>query len=434
MFVYKTKSEFEAMSEYQQEKYLDEKAKHEAKLSADAAKKAADDAVKSAVETVKTELTAVIDGQNIEIAALKVTVDEVDRKREEASAEMSRIKAREAENNIKGIRSEIEQFLTEKDGEGRKQVQEYLKSKKPISLDLKNNTSFKAVGIMSVQSGTTEPQIVSSIAIPHELVQARNIIPVYPTTKDTIKYVQFTKKEGEIGSVRAGQLKPQLDYNSAPKTAPVIKIAGWVTVQDEFLEDVDGAGAFLASELPMAYMDEETRQVFKGEGAPAQGSQDPEELTGLYSEVATDQELPMGTVTSASNNWDKIAAALTQTRRNLRPGDAVWLSPEDYMELMINKGNTAEYTYPIVSDINGVMRMAGIPIYFHTVFLPGEGLAGNYARGVALFQKKGITLRTSTEHDQNFTKNLTTFLIEARVAMPVYYPESFVKVDFNATT
>src|SRR5690606_5676568 len=107
-------------------------------------------------------------------------------------------------------------------------------------------------------------------------------------------------------------------------------------------------------------------------------------------------------------NWDKIAAALTQVRRNLRATDAIWISPEDYMELLINKGVTEEYTYPIVSDTNGTLRMGGVPIFQHSVFLAGEGLAGDFRRGARFFQRKAMTIRTSTEHDENFTHNLTT--------------------------
>lgn len=88
----------------------------------------------------------------------------------------------------------------------------------------------------------------------------------------------------------------------------------------------------------------------------------------------------------------------------------------------------------MVSGPNGTLSIGGIPIYFHNVFNATEGLAGNYQRGVALWQRKGITLRTSTEADQNFFKNLVTFLIEARMAMTPFFPESFKKIDFTRTT
>lgn len=433
MFKYLTAKEFEALSEYQQEKYLDDKRNHElkeaAKAAGEAAKVAAKEIVDEAVKVVKDELNVTIDAQKEEISKLTVTIDETDKKYEKALTDMNKLKASSRTEETKTLGDSIYETLSGE--EGRKSLENLVKTKTPVNFEIKGNSVLKVPGVMGVTAGTTQSQWVANVDIPHEMTQARDVIPLFSTNRDSIKYVQFTKKDGSIGSVNPGTTKPQIDYNTTPKTAPVIKIAGWVTVQEEFLEDVDGAPEWLARELPWAYKDEETRQVFKGGGAAL----DPDELEGLYSRVAT-AVIFSGTVTGASNRWDKIAMALTNTRRALRPGDAIWISPEDYMELLINKstGATQVYDYPIQANTAGQLNIGGIPIYYHTVFNPGEGLAGNFKRGVALFQKKAITLRTSTEHDQNFTKNLVTFLIEARIAMPVFFPESFKKINFNVTT
>lgn len=435
MFKYKNAAELAKMSEYELEKYQDEKAKHEAALAEtkgkEAGEKSGKEAADKAVDEAKIELNKTIDAQKEEISALKVSVDEMDKKYEKALTDMNKIKASSRGEDSKNMQTEILEALTAKDSEGRRQIENYSKAKTPVNFEITGKNVLKAPGVIGVTAGTTQQEWVAPIGIPHEQTQARDIIPIFSTNRDTIKYVQFTKKDGSIGSVDPGALKPQIDYNSTPKTAPVIKIAGWVTTQEEFLDDVDGAAEWLAQELPWAYKDEETRQVFKGNGTAAT----PDELTGLYSLVATAVNYS-GTVNAASNRWDKIAMALTNTRRALRPGDAIWTSPEDYMELLINKstGATAIYDYPIQAGTNGQLYIGGIPIYYHNTFNPGEGLAGNFKRGVALFQRKAITLRTSTEHDQNFTHNLVTWLIEARVAMPVFFPESFKKINFNITT
>lgn len=434
MFIKKTVAEIEALSEYQREKYFDEKAAHEAEQTQKTAKDAAEKAVTAAVEKATKETKDAFDEQMKEQKdafdlQLKTRDDQV----EAALAEMTRIKANETSAKIKSLQNEImEHFSTE---EGEKMLKNFAQNKSTLNVELKN-VNVKQVGVIGVTAGTVNPQFVAPVGIAHEVVQARNVIPVSPTSSNMIKYVQFTKKEGSIGSVDAGTEKPQIDYNSAPVSAPTIKIAGWLTVQDEFLDDVVGARDFLAEELPKAYMDEETRQIFKGLGVAGT----PDQLDGLYSVFGRALILPKGTgpnaVTSASNNWDKIAAGLCQVRRNLRATDAIFISPEDYMELLINKstGATKIYDYPITSDTSGTLRLGGVPIYQHGVFLPGEGLAGDFGRGARIFQKMGMTIRTSTEHDKNFTSNLTTVLIEARIALACFFPEAFVKFNFVATS
>lgn len=427
-FTYKSPAEFEALSEYAQEKYLDEKLKHEQSENARVATEAAEKAVEAAVATATKEqaeaFQKLLDDQKAEFDLQLKTRDE---QVEKALAEMNRIKANETAATLKTLQGEIFEYFSTKEGEA--MLENFTQNKATFKAELKN-INVKAVGVMGVTAGTVNPQFVAPVGIEHEVVQARNIIPVSPTNSDLVKYVQFTKKEGSIGSVDPGTEKPQIDYNSDPVSAPVIKIAGWLTVQDEFLEDVVGARDFLAEELPKAYMDEETRQVFKGLGVAAT----PDELDGLMSVWARDLILPKGSVTAISNNWDKLAAGLAQVRRNLRATDAIFVSPEDYMELLINKGNTLEYTYPITSTVGGTLLLGGVPIYQHSIFLPGEGITGDFRRGARIFQKKAMTIRTSTEHDKNFTFNLTTLLIEARIALACFFPESFVKFDLNGTS
>lgn len=434
-FTYKSAAQIAEMTEYQQEKYFDEKRTHEANEMARVSKEAAETAVaevKLAAETAIAEQKAAFETALAEQkAAFELQLKTRDEQVEAAIAEMNRIKANERGATLKTLQGEIFEYFSTKDGEA--MLENFTQNKGKLHAEL-TNINVKAVGVMGVTAGTVNPQFVSYVGIEHEVVQARNIIPVSPTSSDLVKYVQFTKKEGSIGSVDAGTEKPQIDYNSTPVSAPVIKIAGWLTVQDEFLEDVVGARDFLAEELPKAYMDEETRQIFKGLGTAAT----PDELDGLMSVWAQDLVLPKGSgpnqVTEGSNNWDKLAAGLCQVRRNLRATDAIFLSPEDYMELLINKGNTLEYTYPITSTIGGTLLLGGVPIYQHGIFNPGEGITGDFRRGARIFQKKAMTIRTSTEHDKNFTFNLTTILIEARIALACFFPESFVKFDFNTTS
>lgn len=383
--------------------------------NAEEAKKAVADLVAEEAKKINAELKTANDDLKSEIKGFELKLDERDKLVEEALTKMNRIKAEQNEARAKTAQSAIYDAI----GEHQEQLKAYATTKKSFEIEM------KAVGSMGVVAGSVAPQYEAPVGLPHEMVHARNTIPVSPTTSNLIKYIQFTNKEGGIATVAAGAAKPPLDYNQTVKDAPVRKIAGHVTVHDEFLEDVVGARDFLATELPQALLDVEDAQIFKGDNTG-------ENLQGLYT-VATALTLPKGSVTTASNDWDKLAAGLAQIRRNLRAANAIWISPEDYMELLINKGNTDEYTYPILANAAGQLTIGGVPIYQHSVFAAGEGLAGDFARGTRIFQRMGAVIKFSTEHASNFTSNLTTVLIEERIALPIYFPDSFVKMDLTAT-
>jgi len=365
------------------------------------------------IKGLKDSMDAKDREQKEAIAGLTVKLDESDKAREEALTKMNRIQNKEREAR----KSTIQSALYDSFDEHQETLKNWAHSKKAFEIEM------KAVGNMGVVAGSVAPEFNAPVGVAHELVHARNVIPVSPTNSNLIKYIQFTRKEGSIAPVAAGAAKPAFDYTQTVKEAAVRKIAGHLTVHDEFLEDVIGARDFLATELPEAYLDVEDSQIFKGDGTG-------ENLNGLYT-AATALTLPKGTVNTGSNSWDKIAASLAQVRRNLRATSAIWVSPEDYMELLINKGDTSDYTYPIQSDATGQLRIGGVPIFQHSVFAQNQGLAGDFVRGTRIFQKMGMTVKFSTEHASNFTSNLTTVLIEGRIALPIYYPESFIKIDFE---
>lgn len=412
---------------------LDEKAKKEISAQIEAFEKKAEgkyaEDIKAIKETLTKEFTQTLDAlkddvkkltdENAEfVKSTKVTLDEKDAKIEEALTKMNRIQLEQRQERTKGLSDLImEELSSEKQTEHLKNFSR--KSKKDFNFDIK--------AVTPVVAGTVAPYFAPFQGLPHEMEHARNYIPVSPTESDMIKYVQFTKGSGVITTVAAGAVKPNINYTSTPVEAPVRKIAGYLEVQDEFLEDVVGARDFLSQELPQAYLDAEDQQIFKGLGTGT-------ELSGLYSVWAQALTLPKGTVTAASNRWDKIAAALAQIRRNLRVGSAIWISPEDYMELLINKGTEAMYTYPIIADANGRLSIGGTPIIQHTVFTAGQGLAGDFARGTRIFQRMAWNIRYTDSHAENFISNITTILIEGRIALPVYFPSSFVKIDFTITT
>jgi len=160
---------------------------------------------------------------------------------------------------------------------------------------------------------------------------------------------------------------------------------------------------------------------FKGDGTGLN-------ILGLWTQ-ADYQSFPFGTVTAASNEWDKLMAAITEIRTRKRNTSAAFVSPIFYMELWINKGTgSGEYTYPIVMGENGVLYVGGVPVYWSNVFEDYEGLVGDFARGASIHQRKAMNIAYSTENKDNFTKNIVTIRLEGRVALAIRVPEAFLRL------
>jgi len=434
-FKLKTPAEFEALTDYQKEKYLDQKAAYEIEQNKQAAKDAAEKAIEGMKADLKKEQADLIANLNDEQKeAIKEATEkqakEYATKMEELEAAMKRSKMGEINTRMKGFSDHIIEKFSTPDGE--QMIKDFFsgqRAKFNVTIGDDKDEDFNAtIKALGVPSGGVAPQFTPIVGPGHDDFHARNIIPVYPTISDLVKYVQFTYTGETAGfaTVAAGAQKPTLGYTGDTAEAPVRKIAGLLDVQDELLDDVVGFRAWLAYELPQAYLDAEDYQIFKGDGTGTN-------LLGLWYQ-AGNQSFPQGSVTAASNIIDKVVAGVTQVRKLKRRANAAVISAVAWQEIWINKGNTDEYTYPIVFDANGTMRIAGIAIYWSNVFSDAEGLVGDFARGAAIWQRRAMTMGYFEQNKDNVEKNVITVRLEGRIALSINYPEAFKKLLLTITT
>lgn len=442
MFKILTKNQFDELTPAQQDYYMEQKKAHddgEAKVRADAAAKVAVDAMR---EEIKADNQAIIDALKKDNQTLidalkadnKTALDalstENKEKLEAMEAAMKRAKIGESKLRMKGFSDHIiEKLSTE---EGVKMIKSFFaghKSQFKVQLgedtDAGLDDTIKALG---VPSGGVAPEFTPIVGPGHDEFHARNIIPVLPTISNAIKFIQYVTDGAAagFGTVAVGAQKPTLGYIPTVMTANVRKIAGLLDVPDELMDDVVGFRAWIAYELPKAYMDAEDLQIYKGDNTG-------ENLNGLWYQASA-QTFPQGSVTAASNIIDKIVAGVTQVRKLKRNTSAVVISAVAWQEIFINKGTTKDYTYPIVLDANGVMRIGGVPIFWSNVFADGEGLVGDFARGTAIFQRKAMQIGYYDQNKDNVEKNVVTIRLEGRIALPIFYPESFKRLLLTITT
>ena len=411
------KAQYEALSERDQIKYelqLEE-------FKASEAKRIAKESAQEAIEEMKTELLEANKGEiktltEANEAALKALAEKYDEDMETMKAALKQAKIGEINERLKGASEFILEKLSTEEGENF--LKAFIKGKK-FEFEISEKAMLKPVGGVA-------PQFTDIVGPGHDDFHARDLIPVFPTISDLIKFIQFTvDPDAGFGYTAEGGQKPDLGYIATVQQAIVQKIAGLLDVSDEMLDDVVGFRAWIAYELPKAYLDFEDYQIYKGVGGN-------DAILGLWTQ-ADPQTLPLGSVTQASNTIDKVMAGITEIRMLRRGTSAAVVSPVEWMEILINKGNTEEYTYPIILRADGVMTIGGIPIYWSNVFLEGEGLVGDFARGAAIFQRKGMEIAYSTEHKDNFGKNMVTIRLEGRIALVIRVPEAFKKL-FNTTT
>lgn len=345
---------------------------------------------------------------------------EYETKSAELLTALNRAKQNEVADRTKGMTEEIiDKFSTP---EGEAMLKGFLSGRRhELGIDIEAKAMINP-------GGSVAPQFAPIVGPGNDDFHARDLIPVFPTLSDLITYVQLTTDPDAdgIGSVAPGAQKPDMGYIATVKTAAVIKLAGLLDIADEFLTDVVGFRAWLAYELPKALLDAEDLEVYKGPGGEGR-------ILGLWTQ-ADNQSFPQGTVDASSNRIDQVAAGITEIRKRKRGVNGAVISPVEWMEMYINKDLQLAYTYPVVFAPNGTPTILGVPVYWSNVFEDGEGLVGDFRYGTAIYQRMAMRIDYSGEHKDNFGKNIITARIEERIALPIYFPEGFLKLFQEGTT
>jgi HK97 family phage major capsid protein len=281
-------------------------------------------------------------------------------------------------------------------------------------------SDLKIVGTMLVSTNTTNaiPQDWQSeiLKSPYRAVRMRSLIPVAPTSSDTVRYIVKSGKEGAVATRAEGAIKGQIDWNYAAQDAVVRSIAGFLVISKEMLSDMPYLTSELSMDLPEELRDVEDTQILTGD------NQSPN-LNGLLTAAGTFDGA--GLYVATPNEYDVLVAAVTQiTLLNYRP-TAILLNPTDYSQLMLTRAS--HYNFVPQADL---MQVMGVPIISNTAMTAGSFLVGDFVRGAKLHEREGVRVEFFEQDSTNVRYNLVTVRVEERVALAVKHPTAFVTGAF----
>lgn len=290
---------------------------------------------------------------------------------------------------------------------------------------------FKAAGDTQVTTGLVYPQIDTTV------VQAYRRQPVVADllgsgtlTSQSITYFVEGAREGDFATVPEAGLKPQLHYNFSTVTESLTKIAGFIKLSDEMIEDL----AFLVSEINQRLLYDlsifEENQILNGDGTAPN-------LRGILNRSGIQTE----TGATSADNLDAIFRAITkvQTVTGLA-ADGVVIHPTDYQTFRLSKDANDQYYGG--GPFSGPYGNGGVPIQpalwgvttiVTAAIAAGTVLVGAFRQGGTVYRKGGVTVSSTNSNVDDFIKNLVTIRAEERIALAVRVPSAFVKTTLGTT-
>lgn len=232
---------------------------------------------------------------------------------------------------------------------------------------------------------------------------------------------------GDFATVAEGAAKPQMSFD--PPTAvvdPVRKIAGWIKVTDEFLEDLP----YLKTEIDIRLMHKlamfEEAQLFRGDGVGTN-------IRGILNRTGVQLE----TANGADDLADAIFRAMTKisTATDLT-ATGVIINPVDYQALKLQRDGNGQYygggffTGPYGNGgYTAFQPIWGLTPVVSPVAEAGKPVVGAFDLATTLYRKGGIRLAATSSHEDDFTNNKVTIRAEERIALAVRVPAAIVKVE-----
>lgn len=297
-----------------------------------------------------------------------------------------------------------------------------------MSLDIKaagdmtitGNYSGGTVGLSSLEAGVA--RVVRRKPFMRQIVNTAGI-----TSKYAVWIEQANPDPNEAGMVAEGVAKQQSDFDLVEASSEVKKVATWIKVSKEMVDDLPFMRGEINNELMELVELKLDEQILLGDGLGTN-------LTGL--DTFTTAFTPAAQFVNAipaANEADVLRVAIAQIQNaNFEP-NFILMNPADVAALQLTKTTTGEYTYPMfVPMADGLSRLMNIPI------IPNNGVAsGDYYVGD--FTKANLRLREDMNIqvgyiNDDFTRNMMTVLCEARACFFVKsnHTAAFVKGTFAA--
>lgn len=322
--------------------------------------------------------------------------------------------------NQKGVQPK-ENFIAKKFEANADSLKSLMTSRSSVAMD------FKAVGDMNLTANigadwASKIAGLSNVILtdPFRAVHLRDLMRSSIIEQNGV--FKFAKKSGGEGAPAVqteGASKAQADYDFTITEVTPKTIAAYSKISKQMLQRLTWLQNFVSTQLVNDLLEVEDTKLFDFAGTG--------EFTGLY-EAAT-AYTPSGSVTTASNRWDKLANSIAQLKATRFRPSVILINPVDEMELLINKETGAGYSHP--SLITGApLSVAGVTIVATDIVPVNTFFVADMAKAAELLFEDNVMVEFAYEDGDNFTKNLVTVRAEESIALPIYFGAGMRKGTF----
>jgi HK97 family phage major capsid protein len=237
------------------------------------------------------------------------------------------------------------------------------------------------------------------------------------TTAQKVTYFEETTFTNSAAETDEGAAKPESALDFTLREDNVRKIATWVPVTDEMMEDVPTFESYLRARLAFMVRQREELQLLRGAGTG-------QNILGLYNRDGVQTVTGYG-----SSTIDSILRGIVEIQKDafVEP-TAMVIHPLDWYEVRTSKDGQGQYLLGPATQDPDTARPWGLQVRVTTNALENTALIGAFNQA-QVFRRTGISVAISTENEDYFIYNKLAVRAEERLALAVYRPAAFCKVE-----
>lgn len=236
------------------------------------------------------------------------------------------------------------------------------------------------------------------------------------TQQAAVKFMQETDYSNDSEEVAEGGAYPEGGLVLEEQSVLVRKIAVFLPVTDEQLEDEPRARDYVNNRLARMLRERLDGQILNGSGS-APNIRGILQTSGIQTQaIGSDSAL------------DAIYKALTKVRHTgFAEPDAIVMHPNDWQAVRLVRTTEGVYIWGNPSEA-GREQIWGIPVIVTNAIAEGTALVGAFRDYSEIALRRGIDIQVSNSHEGMFTQGQQAIRADFRVALVVYRPTAFCTV------
>ena len=281
-----------------------------------------------------------------------------------------------------------------------------------VSLDVDLKTLFQ-------RSAGWDPEALRDpgyVPYPTRQLMVSDFWPKLPTNQDTIKYMLETTFTNNAAEAAEGDAAAESALALTETSQAVEKVATFIPVTEEQLEDVEGAEAYLNSRLNYMILQRLDTQLLNGDGSTPN-------LKGTL-HVGSIQTQAKG----SDPTPDAIHKAFTKIRHTgFSEPSVLYSEPNDWQDVVLLRTADGIYIFGGPTNPNPT-AIWGVPVCVTTAVVTGTMIAGDYRNYADIRMKRGIKIEMSSGYDDYFVKGKFAVKATMRCAAVHYRATAFCTI------